>query len=362
MKIENITFLFLALVMSSCTDCGRDDILLEEEITLYRTQLGYFEEDIITPALTNSAQSIASLKDAVELFQLNPTLTNLESVQLSHKNAWLAFEAISFLRFGPGEFIIPQLNTFPADGMVLQAAIEGAPYENPSNDEKGFPAVDWLLNQDDLSDEDILMAFTNETTGANRMNVLSICVNELHSNIIALENSWQNSYAEEFISNGGAFAGSGMSLYINSYVQDYELIKRDKIALPLGLLTLDIPLPDKVEAFHGGYSVELANQHLTAFRKSMDGVEGRGLKALLDELGAFHEGSQMNLSDAILQAVEEAQTALALVPDPLSETIASNPAIVQEAYDELQEVVVLLKVDLPSALGISITFTDNDGD
>lgn len=362
MKFNNLTFLLLALFMSSCTDCGREDELFEEEITLYRTQLGYFEEDIITPGIASAREEITLLQEAVESFMVSPSLSELENVQLKHQDAWLAFQEISMLRFGPGEFIIPQLNTFPADAMFLQNALETGEYVNPANDEKGLPALDWLLNEANLTADELLTAFTNETTGASRMNVLSVCSNELVANITALESAWQSNYAEEFRSNGGAFAGAGMSLYINSFVQDYELLKRDKVALPLGLLTLDIPLPDKVEAYHGGYSVELALQHLTSLRKSIDGFEGRGLKALLDELGAYHDGAQMDLSDAILTAIQEAQTALEQVPDPLSDTIDVNPQIVQEAYDELQEVVVLLKVDLPSALGISITFTDNDGD
>ncbi|MDG1780170.1 MAG: imelysin family protein [Flavobacteriales bacterium] len=362
MKFTHLAFILCVLGMSSCSDCGRDDILVEEEITQYRTQLGYFEEDIIAPGISEASQDIELLNNAVESFLIAPTLSNLANVQQSHKNAWISFQQISFLRFGPGEFIIPQLNTFPADAMFLQNALENGEYVNPANDEKGLPALDWLLNEANLTADELLTAFTNETTGASRMNVLSVCSNELVANITALESAWQSNYAEEFRSNGGAFAGAGMSLYINSFVQDYELLKRDKVALPLGLLTLDIPLPDKVEAYHGGYSVELALQHLTSLRKSIDGFEGRGLKALLDELGAYHDGSQMDLSDAILTAIQEAQTALEQVPDPLSDTIDVNPQIVQEAYDELQEVVVLLKVDLPSALGISITFTDNDGD
>jgi len=33
-----------------------------------------------------------------------------------------------------------------------------------------------------------------------------------------------------------------------------------------------------------------------------------------------------------------------------------------EIFDEMQRVVVLLKVDMTSALGVQITYADNDGD
>ena len=48
--------------------------------------------------------------------------------------------------------------------------------------------------------------------------------------------------------------------------------------------------------------------------------------------------------------------------DPLSSEILTNKPAVSQTYTKLQELVPLLKVDMTSALGVLITYQDNDGD
>ena len=50
------------------------------------------------------------------------------------------------------------------------------------------------------------------------------------------------------------------------------------------------------------------------------------------------------------------------VPDPLSDHITNGPTQAEAAYEEILELLVLTKSDLPSALGVLITYQDNDGD
>lgn len=359
MKFRNSLLYLFVIVLASC---NTDPDEIEDDVTLYAEQLTYLNQDIISPALTEASMRASELNEAISVFAIDVNANTLASAQTALKTAWKSFQSLSPLRFGPGEDLIPSINTFPTNDNALQEFVDSGVYENPSDDEQGFPALDWLLNEQELTDEEIIALFSDATTGESRRNILVECSAKILAVTTAIETGWINGYASTFVNAAGASAGSGMSLYVNNLVQNYETLKRNKIALPLGLLTLDIPLPDKVEVFHGGYSIEMALVHLAAVKRGFVGEEGRGIKALLDELGAFHDASQMNLSDAILTQLEEAEVALALVPDPLSSTIESDPAIVQAAYDELQAAVVLLKADLPSALGISITFTDNDGD
>ena len=45
-----------------------------------------------------------------------------------------------------------------------------------------------------------------------------------------------------------------------------------------------------------------------------------------------------------------------------SEQITADNTQMTQAYDELQRAVVLLKIDMASALNVDIVFFDNDGD
>ena len=70
-----------------------------------------------------------------------------------------------------------------------------------------------------------------------------------------------------------------------------------------------------------------------------------------------------SLSTAINDQFDEALNSIDQLEDPLSDQLTSNRAGVQTVYDNLQQLVILIKNDLTSsALGIQITYADNDGD
>ncbi|MEO8583881.1 MAG: hypothetical protein ABI415_08790, partial [Flavitalea sp.] len=53
---------------------------------------------------------------------------------------------------------------------------------------------------------------------------------------------------------------------------------------------------------------------------------------------------------------------IAAIGNPMQTTIATDPAPVYTSWVQSKKLLVLLKVDLSSNLGILITFSDNDGD
>ena len=58
----------------------------------------------------------------------------------------------------------------------------------------------------------------------------------------------------------------------------------------------------------------------------------------------------------------DAEAALELIPDPMSETLTTNKQVVDDAYLQLQMMVPMIKSELTSALGVQINYQDNDGD
>ena len=85
-----------------------------------------------------------------------------------------------------------------------------------------------------------------------------------------------------------------------------------------------------------------------------------GLDDYMDFTNAQQGGSL--LSDVIDNQFAEIITALNGLNDPLSNEVVVNNAQGLQAYDKLQQLVPLIKVDMTSALGVLITYQDNDGD
>jgi hypothetical protein len=139
------------------------------------------------------------------------------------------------------------------------------------------------------------------------------------------------------------------------------------LGIPLGLIPVGVTspvLPKEVEAYYSGISAQLALAQLKAVQGIFLGNSGKGnglgLATYLINAGAKYKGGL--LSDTIKAAFTLDVTDLQAVPDPLSQTIQTNPAPVQAAFAVSQQLVALLKTDMPSALGVLITYGDNDGD
>ena len=68
------------------------------------------------------------------------------------------------------------------------------------------------------------------------------------------------------------------------------------------------------------------------------------------------------LSSTIQTQFATAGAKLDLLPADLSEAVETNNQLMLDVYNELQKTVRMLKVDMTSAISITISFTDNDGD
>ena len=67
--------------------------------------------------------------------------------------------------------------------------------------------------------------------------------------------------------------------------------------------------------------------------------------------------------DAEIKAqLAAAQAAVLTMENPLSEFVVTNQPAALDVYSELQSLVILLKVDMMSALGVLVTYQDTDGD
>jgi hypothetical protein len=92
------------------------------------------------------------------------------------------------------------------------------------------------------------------------------------------------------------------------------------------------------------------------------GAEGPSLKSYLDALGAKDASSGTSLSQLINSQFSAAAVKLNDLNENLYEQVLDDNQSMIDTYSELQKAVRMLKVDMTSAMSITITYTDNDGD
>jgi predicted lipoprotein len=330
--------------------------------------------NIILPSYQNLATAANSLDSAIGDFNTTPTGLKLSNTQALFKNAYLAWQSASLYNyFGPGysaQPVMSTLNVFPTSATVIESNI------NIANDNvntfantaaKGFPALDYLLFG---AGNNTVANFTTDPLAANRKNYLAAVSADIRAEVNAALTAWSASggnYINNFVSGTGNSVSSSLGLLINSMDQDFEILKNDCLGIPLGLIPVGVVspvLPKEVEAYYSGISTQLALAQLKAVQGLYLGTteKGNGLGLITYLINAKAKYNGGPLSDTIATAFSLDITALGAVPDPLSQTIQTNPAGAQAAFAACQRLVALLKTDMPSSLGVLITYGDNDGD
>ena len=361
MRKHTILLLLITALFWSCDgdeENQEDPIALNPDVTLMDIR-----DFSILPAYENAQNAISSAKSLTELFVSEPIQEKLNPLRDAVKEAWLAWQQVSAFEFGPAaDFSLrANVNTFPVDSFNIMQRIANQDLTLIANDTKGFAAIDLLINGIGQTDGEILALYSEsspQNCGAYLANVLQ----DILDRISEVRTEWEDNYGASFVTNTGFATGSSNSLFINAYIQDWEQIKRERIALPLGLLTFQTPLPKRVECYYGGYSQELALAHAESHYDIYKSADHLGIQELVEEITNFTGENGETLDEAIVAQFELAVQKLSIVPDPLSETIISDFDIVNDAYLALQDMIVLLKTDMTSGLGISINFADNDGD
>ena len=333
--------------------------------------LSNITNNYIIPSYNQYNLNLKSLDSSIKEFTQQPTVSGLSKVRNSWHNALLSWQDVSFIDFGPSTLRIlkTQTNTFPADTVKIDENISNGNWNfNSINsiDIKGFQALDYLLNKRNLTESQRVTYYTNSQNAKDYINAIS---DELVTNTAFVVSEW-STYKNDFISDFATNAsGSSVSEMINSMCLDYEFfVRRGKLGLPLGIFDLfsNDPLPGLVECYHYGKSLEFTKRSITSLQKYINGIHyssnenGIGLDDYMNFVNA--SSNNENLSSVINSKIDLILTKLNNLNDPLSSELISNNSQVHLAYDAMQDLVPLVKVDMTSALGVLITYADNDGD
>jgi len=325
---------------------------------------------IIIPSFQNLSTAVNAMDAAIVAFNASPTTITLTAAQSSFKDAYLAWEACSEFSFGPASdqsLVTSNVNVFPTTVSTIQSNINSGVYiiDAIGNlNAQGFPALDYLLFSPDNTT--VLARFTTDSKAANAKQYLAAVSGGIKSKATAVLNAWLSTgsnYISQFINATGVDAGSSLSLLVNGLVYDYDVIlKNYKIGIPFGKYgPTTLPQdPTKVEAYYSGISVQLLIAQVQAIQNIYLGASGQGLDDKVASTNIQKNGSPLN--DVIKAEFTTLLTKLQALPASLSGAIQNNSSTVNDAYTEVQKLVVLLKVDMSSALGVKISFQDDDGD
>jgi predicted lipoprotein len=323
-------------------------------------------DNIILPCYTDFKKSLDSLSYSYNVFKTSGAVEDYKILKQKFHVSYLKYQRISLFGFGPGEDagVRVNFNVFPCDTTQIKTNVNSGSYNlgSASNvDAKGFPALEYLLFGYNKSEADVAQKFIFEV---NLRKYTDDLLTDMKVKTDLVISGW-NTYRSTFINSLGTDVGSSIGFVINQLNYELDYLKNSKIATPLGLRSGGTPLPDNCEAYYSDNSIEYAIETLNTLEnvysgKSFSNENGIGFDDYLDHLKITHLDGSLNA--AINSQFSIARNKLKAISDPLSQKVLTDASAVNAAYRELVKLLVLLKTDMPSNLGVVITYQDGDGD
>jgi predicted lipoprotein len=382
MKIFSLSYLKfffpLFIVVITVYACGKsDDNIIEtnQNETDRKALLSNLSNQIIVPAYADFKIKLDNMLVKADAFTANPNATTLVAFRNSWQEAYINWQNVELFDFGPAQTFAlrAHFNIYPTSVANIETNIANGNVnlELPASyAAQGFPAIDYLINGIGNNDTEILAAYTTAADANKKINYLKRITIQMNTVFTQVNNAWKGDFADTFKSKTAIDAGSSTSTLINGYILNFErYIRSGKIGIPAGTMTPGNTFPNKVEAFYAknlsltlAKSAQTATYNLFLGKSYSNKTPGYSIKNYLDALNVRDASSGKLLSELIVQQFDVIDSRLNNLQNNLFSEVNTNNSRMVDTYNEMQKLVRLLKVDMTSAMSVTITYTDNDGD
>ena len=348
MKTRTLYSLLLLFFIFGFSSCKKEDTQEKTVKADVNAVLTNYARNIIVPAYIQFQSDVYLLEKATDLY----TSGDLSSLKVAYKNAYISWQACAPFDFGPASThsLIQNINVYPVNNSTIAENIrletkDITPTSEASS--KGFGAIDTLL-------------FTKNDLNVAEVKYLKKVIIDIKSRVDNTVKEWNQGYADAFTANVGYGKGSSINLLMNAYIKFYEKeFRTGKIGIPLGLSSSGTLQPKRVEAFYSGYSTELLKASTQSLSSIYYGKGGLGIHYLL-------KSDDSSINEAVLTDLDNGWNSILsrinTINSPLNTYIAVNKAETQKLYTDIQVQLVLLKIDVMSALSLELIFNSGDGD
>ena len=347
--------LALPVILAGCGPGGPSD----GEVLISLT------DEVVVPAYQDVAATANELKHSVDSLCNGPSATALEAARQSWRDARASWMRSESMWFGPvmDRRSSRLLDWSPTDTAGMDEALSAgtAPTVDEArevlgSDRRGFGAMEHLLfSSDDLSDP---------SRGATACAYLSALAAITKDETAAISAEWSNgsegrpAYKDYF--SDRAEISILPSAAVADVVRTQFFLIRDivdvRLAAAMGLREnpADLTVIPGNAADNG--LVDIRNELLGMWAiYEGSGEEGLGIGDLVSQLSEDTDARLREQFNAAIGAIDG-------VGGPLRDAIGQRTAQVQTLYDRLADVQLTIGTEVVSLLGVSIGFTDTDGD
>jgi predicted lipoprotein len=358
----------LAVLIGFAGSCKKDPMTDNFDKTGLFTN---YADNLILPAYNAYGTELDAMQTAVNAFFSAPDTNTLAAAQQAILDAYAAWQYCEIYNLTePADAVQSWYNTnfFPTDTSAVLLNIQSNNnsttfIESATITQRGFPVLDHLFFSRTLNRAQLLERFTSDTYAASRKTYTSSVISDIRRIQAAIVNAWP-SHRNTFINAIGTDAGSSFSIMVNSISQRTDNLKRHQVGIPAGYVgntPTMVLLPTKSQAYYSNQSIAYMVITLQNLKEVIQGGSGTGLYEYLQHLNATSTIGGDLAEDIMTQLDVCIAKANDCGPD-YAATIDTDKAKADALFLEVKKLLVLIKVDMPSAIGVSISYSDNDGD
>ncbi len=351
-----------ALLLTGAAGSGCVQLRFDRE-----AMLGAVADTAIIPAHLELIAETEEMDALARRFASSPTPEALDFLRAQWLRAALAWKRVELYEF-PGLLLIHNaIERRPARIPFIEEAITGvdedaleemdaAVIESLGSTTKGLGAIEYLI----FPTEEEAPVVERFEDPARRAFLTALTANlagkagELYRHWAPEGSDYARSFRESD-SEGADIQGS-ISLLANEIIELLEMVMRTRLGTPMGDATDGVPRPGEVESLRSGESLALMAASIESIRRTFEA----GVDDYLDFLD--RSPPEEGLALAIRTQLDMVQDALSRIPPPLSSAVTESPVEVALTFEAMRELLVLVKADMAALLGITVTFSDNDGD
>jgi predicted lipoprotein len=325
---------------------------------------------IIAPDYRELAAKCAALSAALEGFEKKPGAETLEASRKAWRDALTASARVRWLQSGPmadreflSTFYYSKITQNRIEAVISSSgAIDSASVAELGPSAKGMFSLEYLLFGQRAgpggaapNDSEAGFKALFAANALRRCQLSTALAKDMQRKAQIVSEEWISPNA----TNGAVkFAAGGqqtLNSVINQFAQMAENIAENQIGFVLKLPAPVMQQVDRIEAGRSSSSWQEISAMQEGLRDAWQGKDGLGIEGYLRTLNA-------PLAAKTEQAFKQATAALAAVTLPVEEAVTAQKQQAEAAYQAVHQLELLLKVDVASALGVTITFTSGDGD
>lgn len=316
--------------------------------------------EVVVPDTQSVVKTSQELAAAVTALASTPSLATLRGARAAFVPSLLAWKQAQCFRNGP----MVETNAFvrtlfwppraPAIDAVLggSASIDAAFVANLGVDARGVFALEYLLYPEQRDEGSALELFTGDA--GKRRNELcrglaaNIAKYAVDAGTVLADGA---SYAARFARG----AQISLSILVNQMIGSIESLAAHRLEAVLDRQKRGTFAAKDVEGSPSGTSHRIALAVLTGNDRLFRGGKSGGLLELT-------RATAPAIAERVSERYAEALGAVSALGAPLERIVTTNQTALTSAANATKALELALKVDLASALGVTITFQAGDGD